>query len=532
MGNLKHFFYEHRIFFFLLLLALILRLIFLPYAKFENETARDLVLANEMIDHHNLRLKGLSPEVDPGSLQQSFGPIFYYFLAFSQFIFRHPYSAVVLITLFTLLGIFLFYLFVDRYYGRKAAILSAAFFSFNPWIFAFVSLNFANPSFLLPFVILLYFSLHKIIIDHQDAYLILTAVSLASLLQFHLSSLLLLPIVFLFLILFRPSLFLSKYFFLALIVGLLFFIPYIIYTLQHDSLARTLDFVFTSRYEATRFENFRDSVSIPFMLATTYLGPYLLGSFHIFNNTFFEYFFLFLDLVISSFIGLSILFILRTLFSRPFFTRDHLKAFLLLGWFLFPIILAIIPGTNVSPHYLFITYPSQFLLLALFFLRPSFSKYLRFSFIALTLLAYIIYNISFYISIIAYGGTDGIYGIPLQSKINVLTYVNAAQPQGTLLFYGYVKPEYEYLQPYYAQHITLDVIDHYTKNMTGYILLDFYSRGNFAERNMTHEERAFYQNLPSVHVGHIRLVSLEDYASVISIDNFKRTSLRQSLDDL
>ncbi|MEK6839751.1 MAG: hypothetical protein AABX72_02320, partial [Nanoarchaeota archaeon] len=62
--------------------------------------------------------------------------------------------------------------------------------------------------------------------------------------------------------------------------------------------------------------------------------------------------------------------------------------------------------------------------------------------------------------------------------------------------------------------------------------LDFYSRGNFAERNMTHEERAFYQNLPSVHVGHIRLVSLEDYASVISIDNFKRTSLRQSLDDL
>ena len=244
MSSLKHFFYEHRIFFFLLLLALILRLIFLPYAKFENETARDLVLANEMLDQHTLRLKGLSPEVDPSSLQQSFGPLFYYFLAFSQFIFRHPYSAVALIILFSLLGIFFFYLFVNHYYGRNIALLSAAFFSFNPWIFAFVSLNFANPSFLIPFVVLLYFSLHKVIVDHKDFYIILTAVSLASLLHFHLSSLLLLPIVLIFLILFRPSLFLTRYFLIALVVGSLFFVPYIIYTAQHDSLARTLDFVF------------------------------------------------------------------------------------------------------------------------------------------------------------------------------------------------------------------------------------------------------------------------------------------------
>ena len=319
MSSLKHFFYEHRIFFFLLLLALILRLIFLPYAKFENETARDLVLANEMLDQHTLRLKGLSPEVDPSSLQQSFVPLFYYFLAFSQFIFRHPYSAVALIILFSLLGIFFFYLFVNHYYGRNIALLSAAFFSFNPWIFAFVSLNFANPSFLIPFVVLLYFSLHKVIVDHKDFYIILTAVSLASLLHFHLSSLLLLPIVLIFLILFRPSLFLTRYFLIALVVGSLFFVPYIIYTAQHDSLARTLDFVFLSRYDATRLENFRDSVGIPFMLATTYFGSYLLGSFHVFSNSFIENMFLIFDIIISLLLGLSILFVFYRMYPSSFF---------------------------------------------------------------------------------------------------------------------------------------------------------------------------------------------------------------------
>ncbi len=515
MSNLKQFFYEHRIFFFILLLALILRLLFLPYAKFENETTRDLVLANEMLDEHTLRLKGLSPEVDPSSVQQSFGPLFYYFLAFSQFIFRHPYSAVALITLFTLLGIVLFYFFVDRYYGRHIALLSAALFSFNPWVFAFVSLNFANPSFLIPFIILLYFSLYKIIVDHQDIYLILSAVALASLLQFHLSSLLLLPIVFIFLVILRPSIFLTRYFFFALIVGSLFFVPYIIYTIQHDSLARTLDFVFLSRYDASRWENLRDSIGIPFMLATTYFGPYLLGSFHVFHSAFLEHTFFVLDLIISSLLGLSILFLLYRIFTRSLLPRVYRQALLLLGWFIFPILFAIIPGANVSPHYLFITYPSQFLLLAFFLFKAPIHRYLRSSLISIILLAYIIYSISFYLAVIDNGGTDGIYGIPLKSKIDVLTYIHTTLPNSTALFYDYVKPEYRYLQPYYAPDLTLDVLDNYTDNMQGYLLLDFYSRGNFAEQRMTSEERKFYQDIPSIHIGKITLLSLEDYKAAL-----------------
>ena len=180
--------------------------------------------------------------------------------------------------------------------------------------------------------------------------------------------------------------------------------------------------------------------------------------------------------------------------------------------------MAILPGANVSPHYLFITYPSQFLLLAFFLIKAPLHRYLRSSLIAMIILAYVVYSIFFYVAVIDKGGTDGIYGIPLKSKIDVLTYAHDALPNSTLLFYDYVKPEYRYLQPYYAYDITFDVIDHFTTNMTGYILLDFYSRGNFAEQNMTLEEREFYQSLPFTSIGQITLISLDDYKTALAHD--------------
>lgn len=513
--GLRRYLWEHRIALAIILFALILRLIFLPYAKFENETVRDLTIANQMLDDGTLRLKGLSSEIDENSPQQAFGPLFYYLLAFSQVIWRHPYSAVALIAFLVAASGFLLYATLRRYFGLSAALVALSLFLFNPWVFFFVSLNFANTSFLIPLLILYFFSLCRIFFDHKDSYLTLTGISLASMLQFHLSSLLLLPVTFILLLMMRPSIFRSRFFYFTIGISAIFFVPYLLYTVQHDAFHQTFSFIFADRYSATRFENFRDSISISFMLATTYLGPYLLGTTNIFPGVIPIIIFLF-DLLTSFVLGISLLWMLFWCIKRKPLSPHRRMFFLLLVLFLLPVILAIIPGKNVSPHYLFITYPSQFIILALFFDRFPLRRFLKISFLSLLLAVYFMTLFAFYGSLVNLGGTDGIYGIPLKSKINVLETVHQRTPEGYILFYDYVKPEYAYLQPHYAAHLTLLPHTSYEEGMEGYLLLDFYSRGNFAEKSMTSQERLFYQELPADAVGRLRLVPLQRYGTALA----------------
>ncbi len=130
-------------------------------------------------------------------------------------------------------------------------------------------------------------------------------------------------------------------------------------------------------------------------------------------------------------------------------------------------------------------------------------------------MAYLTYVVFFYLAIITHGGTDGIYGIPLKSKINVLDYVSSHTPDGTLFFYSYVKPEYEYLQPYYAPHLKLSVLNNDTSTLDGYLLFDFYSRGNFGEQKMSPQEQDFYRRLPAIKIGQLSLVDIHDYKTAL-----------------
>lgn len=514
--NMRSFFWHHRIALLILLLALALRLSFLPYAKFENETARDLTIATQIIDNRELYLKGLSSEIDPDSPQQTFGPLFYYLLVASQLVWRHPYSAFALITLMIIASAFLFYLTVRKYFGFDVALIAMTLYVFNPWVFVFISLNIANPSFLLPFLILHFYSLCKVLIDKQDVYLLLMGISLASMLQLHLSSLLLLPITLFFLLVMRPSIFRTRFFYLTLLISALFFLPYLIYGLQRDSFADTFDFAFSERYSTGRLENFRDSLGIPFMLATTYFGPYLLGTLQVFPSPLLSSFFLIFDILTSLILGIAFFWLLFFYVKKPLSSTQNYLWYLLLVWFIFPIILAIIPGKNVSPHYFYITYPSQFVILALFFTRFPLRRTLRTSFFALLVVLYLTSTLAFFFSLASQGGTDGIYGVPLKSKLLVLEFVHQNSHDGYLLFYDYVKPEYSYLQPYAAPSLHLLSLTFYEEGMSGYLLLDFYSRGNFGEQHMTLEERRFYESLPSVTIGRIKLVSLKDYENALS----------------
>jgi hypothetical protein len=193
------------------------------------------------------------------------------------------------------------------------------------------------------------------------------------------------------------------------------------------------------------------------------------------------------------------------------FSKKYLRYTLLLGWFLFPILFSIISRSNISPHYLYITYPSQFLLLALFVLKFPLHKLSKWIIFSLILVSYCVFSFSFFHALDVHGGTDGIYGVSLKHKVDVLEYISSQDQHAHVIFYDYVKPEYVYLQSSYAPHLTLLPHSDYEDEMEGYLLLDFYSRLNFGEQRMSEEETDYYSALPFHPVGSIRLVNLSDY---------------------
>lgn len=499
---------NHRIMLLILLASLLIHSVLVPYAKFENETVRDLTITDRMLEQKEIRLQGLVSEIGEDGTQQSFGPLFYYLLTFSQIIWHHPYSVFILISVITAVAGFLTYLLVDKYYNRKAAIIASTLFMFNPWVFVFISLNIANPSFLLPFIVLLYYSLHKIIIDNNDKYIIGVGIALAASLQLHLSSLLLIPITFLILIILRPRVFVSKYFLVGLAMSVVFFLPYLIYNATHHTFSETTDFIFGERASVSRLENLRDSIGIPFMLATTFFGHYLLGSTEVFESSSIKNLFIAIDIFIGILIIIQIFILLYQLRFQT--TKEQKKTLLLLAWFILPILFAIIPGANVSPHYLYLTYSSQFILLALLFTSQKHQSIKKIA-LGVILAAYILYLIAFFSLLHSYGGTNGLYGTPIGTKINLLKTINEEFPEGHLAFYNYVKPEYAYLQSYYAHHLTLIPHSNIQEGMRGYLILDFVSHGNFGEQHIPLEDIAIIKTLPSSSLCPLTLISLQDY---------------------
>ncbi len=488
-------------------IALLLRLLYIPYAKYENETARDIIVAKQMIDTRTLRLVGITGEISEDSQQQSFGPLYYYFIAAFLIFYRHPYAAVLMVALMSILSVALCYIFTRKFFDEKLAFISTSLFAFSPWFLAFVSLNLMTPSLLAPFVIPLFISLYKIIIQREDKYLILTAVSSAIMLHIHLSAAAIILTAIVLLVFLRPSIFLSKWMAWSIASAAVLFVPFFIYNLQHGSLTDVFSFL-THRYESSRFENLRDSVGIPLMFATTYFGPYLLGSEHVFQSLPLRLAFLFFDLVLALCVIAGFLLAARYSIEKNRSPLERKKYIILVAWFALPVLFSVLSGNNISPHYLLIIYPVQFIFMALFIKQITRSSItLQKIAVASIILGYLLFVISFFAFISRDGGTDGIYGIPLEAKISVLQYLRDHDIKQAY-FYKNVKKEYKLLGELIYPEISLQPLAKIDNTTQGYLILDLYSRANFMEKQLSLEELAFLAKMNTTHVGRVSIVGL------------------------
>ncbi|MEK7517263.1 MAG: glycosyltransferase family 39 protein [Patescibacteria group bacterium] len=210
------------IFLFIIFCAALFRVTNLDLIEFKADEAINLFLASRPFFGYGF---------PPGGTASSVGilnpPLFNYILFPFIFVTRDPKLISLSIALINSFAIGLFYLLIKRYYNFLTAFSASLLFAFSPWAILF-SRKIWSQDILIPFFILVLYSLHKIIFEKKISYWVPCIVGSLFLIQMHQSSILFLFLLALFL--FRQKIIMSiKYMTIGFLIGILPIIPYFLY---------------------------------------------------------------------------------------------------------------------------------------------------------------------------------------------------------------------------------------------------------------------------------------------------------------
>src|SRR5581483_2455321 len=209
-------------FFLVLISSLIFRVTNINLIEFKGDEATNLFLASRPIFGHAF---------PPGGTVSSVGilnpPIFNYILFPLTIFSLDPKILSLLIGIVNSITIAFFFLILKHYYSKTIALISTLLLAFSPWSIIY-SRKIWPQDFILLLVVLIFFSLHKILIDKNSKYWLVLTACLLFLIQLHQSGLFLAPLIFLFLLLQKAKIN-FKFIIIGLAIGLLPFLPYISY---------------------------------------------------------------------------------------------------------------------------------------------------------------------------------------------------------------------------------------------------------------------------------------------------------------
>lgn len=211
----------------LLLLSLTFRVTNLDLIEFKTDEAVNLLLAARPALHHSLPFGGTVSSI--GILNP---PLFNYLLTPLAFFTLDPKIFSFLIALVNVLSIFFFYLIVKKYYGRVIAFTSSVLFALSPWAILY-SRKIWNQDLLVPFFILMFYSVHKIIEEKNSFFWAPFALSSLFLIQLHQISILFVSILLLLLI--RSVRINFKYLLIGGILGTIPLLPFLNYEIKNGS---------------------------------------------------------------------------------------------------------------------------------------------------------------------------------------------------------------------------------------------------------------------------------------------------------
>ncbi|NCN58323.1 hypothetical protein GW940_00205 [Candidatus Microgenomates bacterium] len=214
-------------FLFVSLVAAIFRITNLDLIEFKGDEAINLYLAARPVFGHSL---------PPGGTISSIGivnpPLLNYILFPFALISTNPKIVSLLIGLLNSVTIGLLYLVYRHYYGFKSALISCIFIALSPWAIIYSRKVWAQ-DFILPLMVPLILSVHKIVKEKKPRYWILYAFISLLLIQLHQPSLYFVAIVSLLIIVQQRKVSI-KYSAIGIVLGLLPLIPYLIFQLGNS----------------------------------------------------------------------------------------------------------------------------------------------------------------------------------------------------------------------------------------------------------------------------------------------------------
>ena len=456
----------------LIILSLFFHLIYLDYSRFEHEMVRDITIAEKILNGDNI-LYGILGSLKGDAVQQSFGPLYYYLIALSLIFpagnYYYPLMPYVLAVVMHLLSVLILFKLCREFFNIKTALIASSLYTFSPWVFVHVGGMFTNSAFPVLLVAFFMYSMFKFLIKNDNKYLIFGMISLTLATQLHLSTLALLPVFICYL--FLKKKFKVKYFFVGLALSFLLFLPFLYYNITNNSISSIFAFL-SQRYEASFFRTVIESVGMPILYTTPYFGKYLLGDVK-FNMA--------VNVLVYTLTAFMVVLFFLAIFSllKTFFKSKDIRLKILFIWIAVPILLYIISSKDLSPHYLNILLPSQFIILGIYLnkITKSFKllEYLPY----ILVIANIIFIMLFYNLVNENNGTSGIFGVPYKIKYELVDFVKYDSRGADLIvnYYGGVKGKRDlnFLFGRAGLNPDINIINNLDEFKKGYLVLDRFS---------------------------------------------------------
>lgn len=349
----------------------------------------------------------------PGGIVSSIGilnsPLFNYILFPMLLISLEPQVVVFFIAMINCLSNGFLYLIIKKYYNNTLAIIVALLIAFSPWSILF-SRKIWPPDLLFPLFVILFLSVHKILIDKKTIYWIPAVFTSLFLIQLEMASAFFILLGGIFLLFQKPKINI-KYIVIGIVIGILPLIPYFLFQLQEN--CRECNLLFhelSKKLSAKHFEVFVR----PFQILNQGNLRSIIGSYTIIFADNFPLAYNLRVLFYSEYLllPLGIIFFWKNYKKFRFFIYATIGLPIL--YFLF--------GIEPQMHYFILISPLLFLFLGMVFYVFITSKniILRriFTFYFLVLLLYsVVFNASFFEFIKKFGDRiDGDYGLPLKVR--------------------------------------------------------------------------------------------------------------------
>lgn len=384
----------------IVLFSALFRITNLDLIEFKIDEASNLLLASLPIFGSHFAPAGILSSA--GILNTSF---FSYILYPLLLISLKPQTIVFFIALASTLANGFFYLMIRKYYNNKLAIITTLLIAFSPWLIIF-SRKIWPPDFIFPLFVILFLSLHKIIIEKNQKFWIPTVSASLFLIQLEIPSVFLIASGGLFLLFQKPKINI-RYIFIGFVIGMLPLIPYFYFILQNNC------------QECGSLLNIlQDKLSIRHM--KIFLRPFQIlnhGNFNFiidtYNTRFAENFPLTYKLGWLS----KLEYLLLPIGAFIFWKKYARFRFLLYSTILL-LVFYFLLGIDSFMHYFIIISPLLFLFLGTAFDTFAISKnillkYASFLLLGFLILYSIIFNLSFFKFIREFGDkTGGDYGLP------------------------------------------------------------------------------------------------------------------------